>query len=288
MIITFDEKKHEYTAPTGQVIPSVTQILGKVYGTGLENAPSYFVERAAEKGTAIHKSIEAYLKDGTQSYLLEFETWLKWFSFSCEALGNYECEKIIFATTPYGSFAGTLDLLANSIVYDWKTCKTATRQQRDKWQKQLSFYIYALKQAGYKVSDTAEVVHLTDKVEEIKLNYLGDDFVEETMKLYAEGKQPEAQELQTISSKEIQTLEDVLLQMKALELVIDEYRQKALEEMARRGILNIQIGKVKMTYVPGTIRQTFDSKAFKADEPELYEQYIKNTEVKPSLRITVK
>ena len=71
--ITFDEEKHEYTnARTGEALPSVTQIINAVYGSGLENAPSQFVERAAEKGTIIHKEIEAYLTKGIQGETKEF------------------------------------------------------------------------------------------------------------------------------------------------------------------------------------------------------------------------
>lgn len=290
MIITFDEQKHQYTDDALNVIPSVTQILGQVYGTGLENAPEYFVNRAAEKGTTIHKEIESYLKESQQGKTKEFSAWHKWFGTSYDHIGNYESEKIIFAQTPFGAFAGTLDFYCKGFIYDWKTCKTATRQQKDKWQKQLSFYCYALRQMGYAVNEPLKIAHLTDVCDIINLDYLGDEFVIETMRLYQEGKKAEkhTQELQTVSIKEIQMLEDVLTQIKALELVADEYREKIRLEMERRGILDLQIGKVKMTYVPGTIRQTFDTKAFKADDPDLYAIYLKETEVKPSLRITVK
>lgn len=289
MIISFDEQKHQYTDDALNVIPSVTQILGQVYGTGLENAPEYFVNRAAEKGHAIHAEIEMYLKTGAEGETPEFKAWHKVFANTVPAMVG-ESEKIIFATTPFGSFAGTADLLGNGFLYDWKTCKTATRQQKDKWQKQLSFYCYALRQMGNIVNEPLKVVHLTDVCDVINLNYLGDDFVEETMRLYAEGKKAEkpTQELQTVSVKDIQMLEDVLFQIATLEKVAEDYRAKIKEEMERRGILNLQVGKVKMTYVPGTIRQTFDTKAFKQDDPDLYAVYLKDTEVKPQLRITVK
>ena len=60
MDIIFDEIGHTYTYQ-GRVIPSVTQVIGKVYGTGLENAPAELVQRAADKGTAIHKEVNLWL-----------------------------------------------------------------------------------------------------------------------------------------------------------------------------------------------------------------------------------
>lgn len=288
MIITFDEKKHAYTDEKGNQIPSVTQILGKVYGTGLENAPSYFVERAAEKGTAIHKEIETYIQTGEEGKTPEFKVWHEMFCCHTDARSGWESEKIILGNTQYGSFAGTVDLLAYGFLYDWKTCKTANRRQIDKWQKQLSFYAYALRQMGQMVNEPLKIVHLTDKCEVIKVDYLGDDFVEETMRLYYADEKPVEQELQTVSQKDLALLEDTLFQIESLEKVADSIRAKIKEEMERRGILDLQIGKVKMTYVAGTIRQTFDSKAFKQDDPDLYAIYLKDTVVKPSVRITIK
>lgn len=289
MIITFDEKAHAYLTDKGQQIPSVTQILGKVYGTGLENAPKHFVERAAEKGTAIHKEIENYIQTGEMGQSKEFQAWHKVFKNTVPVLAGVT-EKMIFATTPYGQFAGTVDLLGNGFLYDWKTCKTATRAQISKWQKQLSFYAYALRQMGQVLNEPLNIVHLTDKCDIIKVDYLGNDFVEETMRLYSAGETPaeQKQELQTVSQKDLALLEDTLFQIESLEKVAESIRAKIKDEMERRGILDLTIGKVKMTYVAGTIRQTFDSKKFREDDPYLYAVYLKDTVVKPSVRISIK
>ena len=54
MQIRFDAESHTYFNEKGFIVPSATEVLGAVYGTGLENAPAYFVERAAEEGTDTH------------------------------------------------------------------------------------------------------------------------------------------------------------------------------------------------------------------------------------------
>lgn len=289
MIITFDQEKHEYKKENSEVVPSVTHILGKVYGTGLENAPIYFVKRASDKGTFHHNEFNICILTGKKGETPEFKAWYEWFSNS--NFKDVQSEQIIFATTPYGDFAGTADLLADKKIRDYKTCKTATRQQIAKWQKQLSMYTYAYRQMGYEVEEEAEIIHVNgNKLEVIPVTYLGDEFVEETMRLYQAGLQAEnpTQELQTVSVKDIQTLEDVLFQIATLEKVAEDYRSKIKEEMERRGILNLQIGKVKMTYVPGTVRASFDSMKFRNKHPKVFAKYLKETEVKPSLRITVK
>lgn len=292
MIITFDEEKHIYTTEINTNPPSVTYILGKVFGTGLEDAPRFFVNRAANKGSGHHKEFDCFLKTGEHGTSPEFKKWYEWFNFGgLKPFTNYESEKIIYAETPNGAFAGTLDFFANGFIYDWKTSKTASRQQIKKWQMQLSFYCYAMRQMGKEVNEPLKIVHITSEgVEVINVDYLGDDFVEETMRLYSTGEAPEApkQELQTVSTKELQVLEDTIFQLETLKKVEAEIKGKIKAEMEKRGILDLQIGKVKMTYVAGTIRQTFDSKAFKQDDPDLYAIYLKDSVVAPSLRVTIK
>lgn len=289
-MIRFDQENHLYFNGKGFILPNPTQIIGKVYGTGLENAPTEFVNRAAEKGHFHHAEFDTYIKTGKKGTSLEFEAWYRRFSNTIPVMVG-ESEKIVSAETPYGAFAGTVDLIGNGFLYDWKTCKTATRQQVKKWQMQLSFYCYALRKMGYTVNEPLKIVHVNgNDLEVINVDYLGDEFVEETMRLYSAGEVAEKPQydLETVSQKDLALLEDTIFQIETLEKVVANIREKIKDEMERRKILDLQVGRVKMTYVAGTIRQTFDSKKFKQDDPELYASYLKNTEVKPSLRITVK
>lgn len=297
MDITFDEIGHTYTR-RGKIVPNVTSILGAVYGTGLEGAPMKYVKPATEKGKIGHKEFENYLKNGVVGSSKEFVVWHEWFNYIEDFLVNYECEKIIFGETPSGCFAGTADFIANGFVYDWKTSKTATRAQIIKWQRQLSFYIYALRQMGYAINEPAKIVHITENVCVIPVAYLGDKWVEKTMELYKDilaGKKTqqdailsEQKALEKVSAKEIKTLENTMLKIVELEKKADEIKERIKEEMGKRGILSLNFGKVKMTYVAEHIRRDFNKKDFKEDEPELYEQYLTEVKVKPSLRVTIK
>jgi hypothetical protein len=290
--ITFDEEKHQYTnARTGEVLPSVTQIINAVYGSGLEKAPSKFVERAAEKGTIIHKEIDTYLTKGTIGETTEFQTWLNWSGFSKKKIScAYLAEHIVSTDTKYGSFAGTVDFFANGFIYDWKTSKTATRKQVEKWQMQLSMYCYALRKMGNIVNEPLKVVHITDNVEIINVDYLGDEWVENTVKMYYEGQKIENKpetSLQTVDEQTLAHFGNVLKQIADLEKSIEPIREQIKAEMEKRGILNLKLGNVSISYVAHTKRKTFDTKRFKADNAEMYEQYTKESEVKSSIRIKV-
>ena len=65
--------------------------------------------------------------------------------------------------------------------------------------------------------------------------------------------------------------------------------RKALEAaMAQFGIKSFENDILKVVYVAPTTKTTIDSKALKKDKPDIYEQYTKTSNVKASVRITVK
>ena len=68
----------------------------------------------------------------------------------------------------------------------------------------------------------------------------------------------------------------------------DELKQRILEEMEANGILKIETDELTITYVAPTSRETFDSKAFRKDNPDLYDEYIKISTVSASVRMKVK
>lgn len=78
--------------------------------------------------------------------------------------------------------------------------------------------------------------------------------------------------------------------MKDLKKREDELKAALLEEMEREDILSLEneIYGISVKRIDAYDRETFDSKKFKADQPDLYDQYIRMTSVKPSIRITVK
>ena len=50
---------------------------------------------------------------------------------------------------------------------------------------------------------------------------------------------------------------------------------------------NIDMDGIKVTYIDAGVTNRFDSKSFKADQPKLYEQYMKEFERKASIRTKV-
>lgn len=83
----------------------------------------------------------------------------------------------------------------------------------------------------------------------------------------------------------------------ALEIKILEEKLKAkkdnltltlLEEMKQKNIKKIETPDVIISYIDETERETFDSKEFRKEFPDIYDDYVKFTPVKASIRIKAK
>lgn len=61
-----------------------------------------------------------------------------------------------------------------------------------------------------------------------------------------------------------------------------------LAGMEEHGIEKIVMPGITATYVAGFDKEIFDAKTFRAENPTIYDSYVKISRVKPSVRITVK
>lgn len=77
-------------------------------------------------------------------------------------------------------------------------------------------------------------------------------------------------------------------EIKRLSDLRDNLKNNLLEEMEKREIIRLESDTVTVTRLLPTTRETFDSKKFREDNPELYDEYVKFTPVKSSLRVKVK
>ena len=92
-------------------------------------------------------------------------------------------------------------------------------------------------------------------------------------------------ELNPSISKQIATFER---QIKALQQQEDELKAAILNAMEYRGIISLETDDLKISYVAATDRESFDKKRFRADHPELHDEYVTMTPVRSSIRIKVK
>ena len=90
-----------------------------------------------------------------------------------------------------------------------------------------------------------------------------------------------------IAPKTVEFIKAVESQMKTLKEQYDGFKTALLQAMEKHGVTKFDSDGVKINYIAETTRETFDSKQFKADMPDLYNEYVKFSSVKPSVRIKV-
>ena len=76
--------------------------------------------------------------------------------------------------------------------------------------------------------------------------------------------------------------------MKAIKKGYDELKDRILTEMEESGVIKLDTEDVTISYVAPSDRETFDSKAFRQDHADLYDEYVKISPVKPSIRIKLR
>lgn len=124
--LEFLEDSHTYLLD-GIIVPSVTQVLSAKFPGEYSNVKKETLEAAAERGTAVHKSIENYCKgedDGSEA-VWDFKRLQK--RHNIEPIAN-EVPVIID-----GKIAGRLDMIAevdgHMAVVDIKTTSTLNKEK---------------------------------------------------------------------------------------------------------------------------------------------------------------
>lgn len=107
--LEYDDDTHTYLVD-GVIVPSVTQVLSLKFGNKYEHVNRSTLERAANRGTLIHKAIEEYCKTGADDSSKELHNFIflkNYYDFN--VLEN-EVPIIIF-TDDKPTAAGRLDLI---------------------------------------------------------------------------------------------------------------------------------------------------------------------------------
>lgn len=98
-------------------------------------------------------------------------------------------------------------------------------------------------------------------------------------------KKEDNYQLADIITSELKMIDEEKKELKRKEDVI---RETLLKEMEDKGIIKISDENISITYKAPTEKETFRTKDFKKDLPDLYDTYVEFTPVKSSLLIKIK
>jgi hypothetical protein len=130
MTVEFDEEKHEYTDENGRRVPSVTQALGVL--DSYAGIPAAVLQKAAERGTKVHKAVELHLEGDLDELSLDpdiADYFYAFVRFERETGYRPRASEMRVHSSKF-NFAGTLDLFGpdprgskKSAIVDIKTSR---------------------------------------------------------------------------------------------------------------------------------------------------------------------
>lgn len=159
--LEYDDENHVYIVD-GVIVPSVTQILGAKFGNKYANVNRSTLERAANRGTEIHKAIEMYCRTGADAQLKELRNFrfLKTY-YGLDIQENEVPVILSLEDTPIA--AGRLDLVfeiyGEMAIADIKTTSVL---DKDYLAYQLNLYRLAYMQSYSRNITKLYGVHLKD------------------------------------------------------------------------------------------------------------------------------
>lgn len=179
-MIEFDELTHIYKVD-GKILPSVTTITGILSSIEYKEIDKEILERAAYKGSRVHKAIEDFILWGDYELEIEYEPFMEQFKKALKK-EKFETIKTEFKLTD-GEVCGTIDNMSelggDVIIIDYKTTSTIHKKlleaqfggykrlcdskglKIDKW------YGLFLTKKGYKFIEVKPNVEIFNKCKEI-------------------------------------------------------------------------------------------------------------------------
>ena len=282
-MINFNEEKHEYTLD-GKVLISVTQLMKKHgLSPNYGDVPAAVLRAKAERGTLIHKEIENFIKTGEIGFTTEMLNFRKY--VDANKISILASEIIAYNDVA----AGTVDLLlGDGVIAD---IKTTASLHKDAISWQLSIYNFLLNNEFTK----GQVYHF-DKDGNLNVVDIPLKPIEEVEILIECEKNGEIYQQPAIATDsqlmQIVELETLIKhydeQKKQAEKQAQELRDALLVAMEQNGVKTMENERIRITYTAPTTRQSIDSTRLKKEQPSVYEEYLKTSDVKAKLTITLK
>ena len=91
-----------------------------------------------------------------------------------------------------------------------------------------------------------------------------------------------------LDKKSVEEIKEVEKLAKALKEKQDAIKAELLKAMEDNNIIKFENEDLLINYIAPNERETFDSKQLKADNPDLYDLYVKLSPVKATIKIKVK
>lgn len=289
--VVFTPEDHRYFLNRKELSGITGLIKSQLFADKYANIPQFVLDRAAERGTMIHESIELYdagfePKESTpelNSYKrIKADNGLK-------TLANE------YIVSDNKHFASGIDLVftnggKNVILADIKTTSVLDKEYV-RWQLSIYAYLFELQNPELKVSKLYALWLRGDKSEFVEVERIDTEIVKELLQCEVEGKQfvnPLAKTEQTVPA-EIKNAEmavyTIITQIKELDAKKKELSKGLLKLMQDNDVKTYKGEHITLSRKAASTREDIDKKKLKEEYPEAYAACVKTTKLSESLQI---
>lgn len=299
--VMFLEECHSYFL-NGKKLEGITGMLERqLFPKKYDNVPKKVLDNAAELGTAIHKGCQMYDEVMIDNGLPQVAVYKKLLE---KEFPNTQVIANEYIVTDGEYFASPIDKVfqieENLVaIVDVKTTYELDKEYVS-WQTSIYKYLFEKQNPGIKVGGLFALWLPKNENQLGKAGFFvvddkGSDAVVALMEAEKNGEQYVAAVTKRGEEHHVILASDAIDEMIEAERLMthykdiyEGYKQEALDAMLKYGVKSFDAGKVKMTLVVGGKSMRFDSTRFKKENPDLYAQYMKESETKDSIRVTVR
>lgn len=281
--VVFNPVGHTYTL-NGKMLNGITHVIkDKLFPDEYKNVPEHILKQAAIRGSEIHKIIEMYDSCSIKNNgSIELENYIDLSYRNKFLLHHIQSEYLVTDGEQYASAIDKVyeDGNGGVILADIKTTYKLNMNYVS-WQLSIYKYFFKLANPDINVSGLC-VIWL--KGERSAIRPVHEHSEEEVKKLLYSDEIPTSSPIVDFDE------EDLIRLKKEADEAKKAYDTKKLEvqqymvDMATKQIVG---NKCKITIKEDTERISFDTKRFKDEHPDLYEQYVTKSTVKGGLLITI-
>lgn len=287
--VFFDDLTHSYLTDGGAFLMGVTSLMRKHgLSPNYSDIPEEILQKAAERGTKVHKDIELYCKGEA----VENSPALKAFKgLNLPVIANE------YLISDNEMIASSIDIVLDD--YSLVDIKTTSQLHIEplSWQLSIYAYLFEMQNPQLKAGKLYGLHIRSGKAKMVEVERKPTEEIERLFQCERDGV------IFTPTKKELaQTTESVLLQLKdasslignlKAQLKIAEEAEKALKqhliaEMEKGALKSLENDFVKVTYVAPSERESIDKDALKEKYPAIYEAYRKVSPVAANVRIKIK
>ena len=299
--VVFHEENHTYTLD-GKYLKGVTSTLVRRAYPHTYDTPAGMSEElwqkklsaAAAKGTAVHQAIELYEDLGVENDMPELRNYIS--LKKNNGFVNLATEYIVSDEKHYASAIDHVFCTEDGEEIILVDIKHTSEIKWDDVTCQLSVYKRFFELQNPHLKDRRVSIALLwlrgDKIEFRILSVMADEVLDALIEADLKDESFDIQQHYGDLPVKFADAEGLIAQLdtelKEKKAQYEKLTKGLFELMLSNGVQKFTGSKVQLTVTKATKRESFDKDAFKFDHADLYEQYKTYTDVKPSLRITIK